>query len=151
MTFEILDDLLTASNVKLVYLPAYSPELNPCELIFAQVKRNLREHRMSAIPLWFDISVSFATVTLENVIQYYKKCLLYSSLNLFKLFVNNHSHNHFNLKSKINIFSLWSVAATTTASYQKTIDLNLFDNKLIIVIILVVMYFGAPFNRKFCL
>ena len=75
MTFEILNDLLIASNVKLVYLPVYSPELNPCELIFAQVKRNLREHKISAIPLWFDISVSFATVTLENVIQYYKKCL----------------------------------------------------------------------------
>ena len=41
----ILDVLFRVAGAYLIFLPAYSPELNPCELVFAQVKRYLRERR----------------------------------------------------------------------------------------------------------
>jgi len=34
-TFDIFLDLLELHDIKLVYLLAYSPEFNPCELVFA--------------------------------------------------------------------------------------------------------------------
>lgn len=46
-TIDILYDLLKSANVKLVFLPTYSPELNLIELVFMWVKRNIRENRSS--------------------------------------------------------------------------------------------------------
>jgi transposase len=74
-TLELLVDLLEASHVTLIFLPTYSPELNPCELVFGQVKRYLREYRTKEVPLWFDITVGFSIVSVEDIVQYYKKCL----------------------------------------------------------------------------
>ena len=44
-TLTTLFNLLEAAGVHLVYLPPYSPELNPCELVFASVKNYLRFNR----------------------------------------------------------------------------------------------------------
>jgi len=44
-TSDVLFDLLDAAGVKLVFLPKYSPELNPCELIFGILKNYLRFNR----------------------------------------------------------------------------------------------------------
>jgi len=54
-TYDILEYILDHANVKLIFLPAYSPEFNPIELVFMKVKRYLREYRCSSIPLWIDI------------------------------------------------------------------------------------------------
>jgi len=70
-----LDIVITAAKIKLIFLPAYSPELNPIELVFAQVKRNLRENRIPWMPLYIDICNSFAKVSNANIIAYYKKCI----------------------------------------------------------------------------
>jgi transposase len=40
-TFEVLIGILEMAGIKIMYLPAYSPELNPVELVFMQVKRIL--------------------------------------------------------------------------------------------------------------
>lgn len=73
-SLEMLSDLLCAANVKLVFLPTYSPELNPIELVFMWVKRFLRENRTKA-PLWFDVAAAFALVDFELVQMFYKRCL----------------------------------------------------------------------------
>jgi transposase len=71
-----LRDLLDAANVKVWFLPKYSPELNPCELVFAQTKRWLRTHRsLTSRPFWLDLACAFAEVTLANVAHYYTRCL----------------------------------------------------------------------------
>jgi len=72
--FPILLDLVEAKGVKLVFLPKYSPELNPCELVFAQVKRKLRNYRKTDA-LWWEIAKSMACVTTKNVGKYYEKCI----------------------------------------------------------------------------
>jgi transposase len=37
-----LDDILVFFQVRLAFLPAYSPELNPCELVFSLIKQDIR-------------------------------------------------------------------------------------------------------------
>ena len=73
-TNSMLLDLLTANNVKLIFLPTYSPELNPIELVFGWVKRYLHENS-SDQPLLFDIKAAFSLVTPELVKKCYYKCL----------------------------------------------------------------------------
>jgi transposase len=71
---DALDVLFTAFRARLVFLPTYSPELNPCEMVFGQVKRHLRHWRQDQ-PFWFEIVQGFARVSLENVRNYYDHCL----------------------------------------------------------------------------
>lgn len=71
----LLDDLLRAANVRIVLLPAYSPELNPCELVFGYVKRYLRESHQEAIPLELRIAFAFNLVTYDMIVKYYNKCI----------------------------------------------------------------------------
>ena len=72
---EPLSDLLSNNGIRLVFLPTYSPELNPCELVFAQVKAYLRRNREDG-PFWEDVVKAFAEVTVENVREYYGHCLV---------------------------------------------------------------------------
>jgi hypothetical protein len=68
--------LIIGLGVNLVFLPTYSPELNPCELVFAQVKklvRNARGQDMQSV--LNEIILAFDSVTLENVVNYFGKCI----------------------------------------------------------------------------
>jgi transposase len=57
-------------------MPAYSPELNPCEHVFAQVKNYIRGHRGEGWENIFDqIILAFESVTLDNIFNYYRKCI----------------------------------------------------------------------------
>ncbi len=40
-SFPLLCELLDTAGVHLIFLPKYSPELNPCEEVFAIVKHHL--------------------------------------------------------------------------------------------------------------
>lgn len=73
-TLEELVLYLKLKEVTLIFLPTYSPELNPCELVFAQVKNYLRNYRDQDLPLFADIALAFAQVTNRNMINYYNKC-----------------------------------------------------------------------------
>ena len=72
-TSDMLETLLRLAGVIVVYLPTYSPELNPCELVFMKVKRYIREHRTEK-SLFLEIIQAFAEVDLMNVKRFYKKC-----------------------------------------------------------------------------
>jgi transposase len=73
---ESISQILKHFGVELVFLPAYSPELNPCELVFSQVKQRIRNVRGEGFSSIFDhIILAFESVTLENILNYYTKCL----------------------------------------------------------------------------
>ncbi len=74
-TYNFLLEILSNAGVELMYLPAYSPELNPIELVFASVKQYLRSSRQSDIPLFFEIMALFYDVTVEQLLPLYNKCL----------------------------------------------------------------------------
>jgi len=48
---DILHIVLEFFGVHLIFLPAYSPELNPCELVFNVVKAHVRNYRDGFSPL----------------------------------------------------------------------------------------------------
>lgn len=72
---DIIDNIFEISGVRMIFLPAYSPELNPCELIFSLVKKNLRHHRGEG-RLWSSALDAFRQVSRMDVEQFYKHCLL---------------------------------------------------------------------------
>ena len=61
-------------GVTLLFLPKYSPKLNPCEEIFAEIKAHLRNWRGDD-KFWVEIVKSTATVTYENVLAYYNHAI----------------------------------------------------------------------------
>ena len=62
-------------NVRLLFLPAYSPELNPCELVFAQLKKQIRRTRAMHLSLFCEVIKAIGDVTHEDVKGWYKHCI----------------------------------------------------------------------------
>ena len=69
-----LDAALTPAVVRMVFLPTYSPELNPCELIFAKTKSYLRYHRGDG-RFADEIIDAFDTITEMDVVRFYVECI----------------------------------------------------------------------------
>ena len=73
-SWSYIEDLLEAANVTIIFLPAYSPELNPCELVFGAVKRHMR-NSSSDDSLFDRLLNGLAVVSRENMINYYRHCI----------------------------------------------------------------------------
>ena len=74
-TYPALERSLSKRGIRILFLPTYSPELNPCELVFAQVKRNIRNTWVrNNLAFKFCMFEGFGRVTRQNLINYYKKC-----------------------------------------------------------------------------
>jgi transposase len=73
---KLLKEVLDTFGVSLVFLPAYSPELNPCELVFSLFKGILRRTNPNDIPnirervLW-----ALSKITFEQVVAWYGHCI----------------------------------------------------------------------------
>ena len=65
--------VLVQNGIEIKYLPTYSPELNPCEKVFAQVKNWLRYNRNTKLALWLEVTKAFTLVTFGQMVSYYKK------------------------------------------------------------------------------
>jgi hypothetical protein len=72
--------ILESKQIKIIYLPTYSPELNPCELIFANVKRQFRDQRTEG-DFRQCIYRAFQAVPFETILNYYIKCITIDSLD----------------------------------------------------------------------
>jgi hypothetical protein len=70
-----LRQFLALSGVRLLYLPTYSPELNPCELVFAMIKNHMRRVRNTNRNMLVDLVEACARVDLVNVTHFYDHCL----------------------------------------------------------------------------
>ena len=79
-SFNLLIDLCKLHGVRLLFLPAYSPELNPCELVFNIMKKYLRYHRQTDVPLWLEVIQALAQVDHAKVQQFYYSCLLLENI-----------------------------------------------------------------------
>jgi len=69
-----LFSLLEVAGVKLVFLPTYSPELNPCELVFAEVKNYLRFNR-GGDKFDREVMFAFSLVTILDIFSMYFECV----------------------------------------------------------------------------
>ena len=58
--------------MKILFLPAYSPELNPNEKVFAQVKNWLRYNRNTQLGLSLEVIKAFSRIKYEELVKYFK-------------------------------------------------------------------------------
>lgn len=72
---DLVYDLLKATGVQLVFLPKYSPELNPCEKCFNFIKGYLRNYRHDGEPLWLEIGIAVAEIEPHHLYEFYRKCI----------------------------------------------------------------------------
>jgi transposase len=71
--WEVLNELREVFEFELLFLPTYSPELNPCEFVFAQIKKLIR--RLFDHPtLLQNIIAACAQVTADHISAYYRHC-----------------------------------------------------------------------------
>jgi transposase len=70
----VLYALLEEVHVRLVFLPTYSPELNPVECVFGEAKRWLR-YRRGRGDFCDEIINAFASVPRASVLSFYQKAI----------------------------------------------------------------------------
>jgi len=54
----------------------YSPELNPCELVFNVIKLHIRNHRNFGVPIWQEVINSITKVGVASMIGFYEMCVV---------------------------------------------------------------------------
>jgi transposase len=70
----ILDLVFDFLQINMVFLPTYSPELNPVELIWAKSKNYMRSHR-GGMSFEAELALSFARIRREDVFDFYGHCI----------------------------------------------------------------------------
>lgn len=78
-TYTAVLDLLSAAGVTWIRLPTYSPERNPCELVFGHVKNALRNYRGPYDFEW-EIIYQLAGISKATLLSYYSKCWIWRPL-----------------------------------------------------------------------
>lgn len=69
-----LIDILEIWEIHLIFLPAYSPELNPCELVFSLVKTYLRNHRGNQ-HIQTETIAALDAVDTWHLVAWYRHCI----------------------------------------------------------------------------
>ena len=68
--FKELEDAVHQCGARLIYLPPYSPELNPIEVCFGQLKRWIQKHANLVFPLYpekvLDVAMPACTKDIEH-------------------------------------------------------------------------------------
>jgi len=67
--------VLRAAGVRLLLQPRYSPELNACEDVFADVKNDMRRRLLAGAPFLSEVFSAFARVPRAHVLAYYYRAL----------------------------------------------------------------------------
>jgi transposase len=68
-------EAIAVAGARLLYLPPYSPDLNPIEKFFARLKARLRKAATRSVgALWNEISALLRTVTQEECSNYLTSC-----------------------------------------------------------------------------
>ena len=66
-------DLIQQTGAPVIYLPPYSPDFNPIEKCWAQVKQRLRTLKARSVPALLEaLDDAFATLTPQNTQAYFK-------------------------------------------------------------------------------
>ena len=66
-------EAIEATGARLLYLPPYSPDLNPIEMAFAKLKALLRKAAMRTIPLlWDKIGELLSAFSPQECLHYFR-------------------------------------------------------------------------------
>ena len=68
-------EMIEAAGARLLFLPPYSPDLNPIEMVFAKVKQLLRSLACRTVgSLWRSIQAVLDAVTPSDAVNCYRHC-----------------------------------------------------------------------------
>lgn len=73
-TVAILDGVINGAGATRANLPRYSPEFNPCELVFGEIKTFMRNHPRLGWSLRDRVLEAAGTVSYDNLLAYYQHC-----------------------------------------------------------------------------
>jgi len=71
---KVLKDVLEIFQVTLIFLPAYSPELNPCELVFNVIKQYIRNRDVQDNTLE-NVYKAVSSITVDHMVSFYRHCI----------------------------------------------------------------------------
>jgi len=74
-SLDMVKDTLDYMGVRPLFLPTYSPELNPCELVFNKLKTYLRNMPPRNDSIEDAIAEGLAGVTVHDIIKMYRHCI----------------------------------------------------------------------------
>jgi len=77
--FNAMFSLLHDNGITLKFLPAYSPELNPCEYCFNIMKQALRGLHGNG-PLWIEIIRAISKITASDITKEYYYALAWENI-----------------------------------------------------------------------
>ena len=70
-----IEDAIAAAGAGLLFLPTYSPDLNPIELCWSKVKSRLRSLKPRTLPDLLDaLGHAFATITQHDILHWFQHC-----------------------------------------------------------------------------
>jgi transposase len=70
-----IEDVIEAAGAWVLFLPTYSPDLNPIELCWAKVKSRLRSLKPRTFPDLFDaLGQAFSTITPHDILHWFEHC-----------------------------------------------------------------------------
>ena len=70
-----IEDVIAAAGAGVLFLPTYSPDLNPIELCWSKVKSRLRSLKPRTLPDLFDALVqAFSTITPHDIRHWFEHC-----------------------------------------------------------------------------
>jgi len=74
-SYVALDILLDLYGVRLIFFPSYSPELNPCELVFNVLKGQIKNKRKEDLPIYQEVLKSLAVINEDMMMKFYRSCI----------------------------------------------------------------------------
>ena len=68
-------EVMQKAKIKLLYLPPYSPDFNPIEMMWSKIKSLLRKWKArTSDMLDFFLIKAFSSVTTENIQHWFSEC-----------------------------------------------------------------------------
>ena len=70
-----IEDAIEAAGAWVLFLPTYSPDLNPIENCWSKVKARLRSLKPRTLPALLDaLADAFASITLHDILGWFRHC-----------------------------------------------------------------------------
>ena len=72
----IISDMVESVGANVIYLPPYSPDFNPIETIFAQIKDDLKSQKPRSVEAICDsLTFAFYSLTPEQALNHFKNAI----------------------------------------------------------------------------
>ena len=73
---KIISEMVESVGANVVYLPPYSPDFNPIETIFSQIKSDLRNQKPRSVEAICDsLTYAFHSITPEQVQNHFQNAI----------------------------------------------------------------------------